>query len=232
MLFQSALPLRGATTRLTSYTILHHLFQSALPLRGATAHRPPHRQPWRQFQSALPLRGATILSIHHLKHHEISIRAPLAGSDQGMPVAIACWMMISIRAPLAGSDRICAIDLRAFWIFQSALPLRGATNAASDLAYTQAIFQSALPLRGATGIAGRYRFAISDFNPRSPCGERPKAGVIMPPSTYFNPRSPCGERPLHFVASLYYQQNIVVSKTVAANSSGKSRKTAAKFATT
>ena len=48
----------------------------------------------------------------------------------------------------------------------------------------------------------------------------------------FNPRSPCGERPLHFVASLYYQQNIVVSKTVAANSSGKSRKTAAKFATT
>ena len=45
---------------------------------------------------------------------------------------------------------------------------------------------------------------------------------------YFNPRSPCGERPLHFVASLYYRQNIVFSKTVAANSAGKSRKTAVK----
>ena len=34
-----------------------------------------------------------------------------------------------------------------------------------------------------------------DFNPRSPCGERPVT-TVKPKNTYadFNPRSPCGER--------------------------------------
>ena len=32
------------------------------------------------------------------------------------------------------------------------------------------------------------------FNPRSPCGERPKTGVTAHRNAYFNPRSPCGER--------------------------------------
>ena len=36
----------------------------------------------------------------------------------------------------------------------------------------------------------------SDFNPRSPCGERPGTSAYMPQDcSDFNPRSPCGERP-------------------------------------
>ena len=35
------------------------------------------------------------------------------------------------------------------------------------------------------------------FNPRSPCGERPKKIVIGDGTRNFNPRSPCGERPGH-----------------------------------
>ena len=32
------------------------------------------------------------------------------------------------------------------------------------------------------------------FNPRSPCGERPRSAMSNAVSTNFNPRSPCGER--------------------------------------
>ena len=34
----------------------------------------------------------------------------------------------------------------------------------------------------------------TDFNPRSPCGERPNRPHTSPHTTDFNPRSPCGER--------------------------------------
>ena len=34
-----------------------------------------------------------------------------------------------------------------------------------------------------------------DFNPRSPCGERPWPKCATPLFCNFNPRSPCGERP-------------------------------------
>ena len=34
----------------------------------------------------------------------------------------------------------------------------------------------------------------TDFNPRSPCGERPNSSAARSSSGNFNPRSPCGER--------------------------------------
>ena len=57
-------------------------------------------------------------------------------------------------------------------------------------------FQSTLPMRGATNNGDfTYQWA-SNFNPRSPCGERlcpTHSGIIF---VDFNPRSPCGERHL------------------------------------
>ena len=35
----------------------------------------------------------------------------------------------------------------------------------------------------------------TDFNPRSPCGERHGSGTTSHRPGDFNPRSPCGERP-------------------------------------
>ena len=35
---------------------------------------------------------------------------------------------------------------------------------------------------------------INDFNPRSPCGERPEFPREPTNYPHFNPRSPCGER--------------------------------------
>ncbi len=124
----------------------------------------------------------------------ISIHAPLAGSDGDVNHVNAPILDISIHAPLAGSD-----------------PIGGKPMSTNEL------FQSTLPLRGATGRF-RYRLQLrGNFNPRSPCGERPNRaapfpvrsvfqstlplrGATQPGETLFvgkpdfNPRSPCRER--------------------------------------
>ena len=102
--FQSALPLRGATCpniaepaiaknfnprspcgeRLKADTLKRQYgeFQSALPLRGATGAYTGNFRDAMEFQSALPLRGATATLECLAVISGISIRAPLAGSDR------------------------------------------------------------------------------------------------------------------------------------------------------
>ena len=77
--FQSTLPLRGATS-ISRMEGSRSVFQSTLPLRGATgrAYVLPF---YNKFQSTLPLRGATIGGFEHFVPAEISIHTPLAGSD-------------------------------------------------------------------------------------------------------------------------------------------------------
>ena len=133
--------------------------------------------------------------------------------------------------------------------FQSTLPVWGATNANTLCFRTATGFQSTLPVWGATvhgqtvdllpdisihaprvGSDDFQHFslcALKNFNPRSPCGERPaitaavgaameafqstlpvwgatqNLGYHASPYQYFNPRSPCGERPNQFVYDEY-----------------------------
>ena len=100
--------------------------------------------------------------------------------------------------------------------FQSTLPLRGATTREITTGWWD-VFQSTLPLRGATfgeippppsfpisihaplaGSDDRHPGAAGggwlNFNPRSPCGERPGGSRHPSWGQNFNPRSPCGER--------------------------------------
>ena len=103
--------------------------------------------------------------------------------------------------------------------FQSTRPVRGATTlqelefvgqvmhisihaphagaTASERAKTccKCLFQSTRPMRGATGAGSPGRFFQSDFNPRAPCGARPRQdlrGHLC--GLHFNPRAPCGAR--------------------------------------
>ena len=57
------------------------------------------------------------------------------------------------------------------------------------------VFQSTLPVWGATYRAHDAKPQRGYFNPRSPCGERPRRASYASFWGYFNPRSPCGERP-------------------------------------
>ena len=102
-----------------------------------------------QFQSTLPLRGATLAVM-----------------------VVIPFSQISIHAPLAGSDSLCVYHLTVALGFQSTLPLRGATfwfcpfrsghsyfnprspcgerPYSSGRSSNMTLFQSTLPLRGAT----------------------------------------------------------------------------------
>ena len=124
MLFQSTLPLRGATETFEAIapviTISIHApltgsdgwpgrsacrrgnFNPRSPYgeRPAQSSRP---SPEAVFQSTLPLRGATRLPEWLGLSKEISIHAPLTGSDRLLGRFVV-FEQISIHAPLTGSD--------------------------------------------------------------------------------------------------------------------------------
>ena len=124
-----------------------------------------------EFQSTLPLRGATNARSREIAAILISIHTPLAGSDVRRGPVEPARQGISIHTPLAGSD----LQIKGL----SAGPLT---------------FQSTLPLRGATWSVPCRPSSWCNFNPHSPCGERPCANRSMVSPTHFNPHSPCGER--------------------------------------
>ena len=101
-LFQSTLPMRGAT-RISEKTSIALIFQSTLPMRGATLSE---RNIYRLsiFQSTLPMRGATGFSLIKPDFHLFQSTLPMRGATG------VCILLISIHRK-----------------FQSTLPMRGAT---------------------------------------------------------------------------------------------------------
>ena len=171
-----------------TYVRIHDVFQSTLPLRGATfsrafngnggfdfnprspcGERPMERSrsvPFRLFQSTLPLRGAT-------RH-----RPSPPGRRQ-----------ISIHAPLAGSDVWILKRTESLWRFQSTLPLRGATKCHDKTRMSRKISIHA-PLAGSDSRWTLSQRADIDFNPRSPCGERPVALAFLVQEALFQSTLP------------------------------------------
>ena len=145
------------------------VFQSALPLRGATQPSGT-RASLSVISIRAPLAGSDLQRRYGSRPGGISIRAPLAGSDTDK---IASWNNSSLfqsALPLRGATNDANGNI-APDKFQSALPLRGATVlTVKPLPFK--LFQSALPLRGATGSRRCSRSRRCNFNPRSPCGER------------------------------------------------------------
>ena len=139
-------------------------------MRGATGTRVGARVA-SPFQSTLPVRGATFFTAIGQRKKGISIHAPRAGSDDVAPVRYGEWI-ISIHAPRAGSDGMVRHIQKAEYISIHA------------------------PRAGSDHVTIRQGYWYTNFNPRSPCGERRKACGNQNGAAYFNPRSPCGERPI------------------------------------
>ena len=103
ILFQSTLPVRGATPRYGFPPVPRQRFQSTLPVRGATETSAPPL-PSKRFQSTLPVRGATdfyILFFQAMVLFQSTL--PVRGATD--PVLLhAAYTDISIHAPREGSD--------------------------------------------------------------------------------------------------------------------------------
>ena len=167
------------------------LFQSTLPLRGAT----PigfRLNPVEIISIHAPLAGSDTENHYHNCHCNISIHAPLAGSDYIALGSALESTNFNPRSP-CGERRVFFRASSIIRKFQSTLPLRGATSPRQSSVRPAAISIHA-PLAG-SDLLFHVRCLIScDFNPRSPCGERRYSPIRSPVYMNFNPRSPCGER--------------------------------------
>ena len=145
-----------------------------------------------RFQSTLPLRGAT-LRIRHIRiHNGISIHAPLAGSDHFRTGQVFSGYYFNPRSPCGERHRLIT-GMETCLEFQSTLPLRGATYE-QEYELTYNIISIHAPLAGSDMKTYVHYTDDMNFNPRSPCGERPVLSVFSVAALDFNPRSPCGER--------------------------------------
>ena len=172
MLFQSTLPLRGATTvfwrqyqrehisihaPLTGsdivYLMITHdpkLFQSTLPLRGATNTITNRNSPIYNFNPRSPY-GERLSSFPPSSLRDgISIHAPLTGSDAIFIAILYCHFNFNPRSPYG--ERLAKIcTLRPAQKFQSTLPLRGATASKGDL-YMATTISIHAPLTGSDEV--------------------------------------------------------------------------------
>ena len=73
--------------------------------------------------------------------------------------------------------------------FQSTLPVWGATKKATEKTFAE-LFQSTLPVWGATRKFKQDRLHCINFNPRSPCGERPEAQTEEEKTTVISIHAP------------------------------------------
>ena len=145
------------------------------------------------FQPTLPVWGATPCEREYdTAQQYFNPRSPCGERpDEDIPVGHKPTDF-NPRSP-CGERLLSIAILHISKRFQPTLPVWGATRY-QRAASQRLLFQPTLPVWGAT-IRHRLLLRLrSDFNPRSPCGER-----LMPTSTkwrvtYFNPRSPCGER--------------------------------------
>ena len=188
--FQPTLPLRGATGLWLWWHVGNRVSTHA-PLAGSDGYgrtscrespcfnprspcgerRRHHRtmSRWCGFQPTLPLRGATAADPRGAPLGVVSTHAPLAGSD-GHAREAQDHEAVSTHAPLAGSDKGQRVRHRLHHV---------STHA---------------PLAGSDSPPASWPPSSSRFNPRSPCGERPRRGRRRRTGSRFNPRSPCGER--------------------------------------
>ena len=102
----------------------------------------------------------------------ISIHAPLAGCDSPNSPADP-KLPISIHAPLAGCDLQDA-DVDAKKIISIHAPLAGCDQGNRKIPHNIRRFQSTHPLRGATSGEAERPPHFFYFNPRTPCGVRPR----------------------------------------------------------
>ena len=154
-------------------------FQSTLPVWGATVGNAVNRRDLGYFNPRSPC-GERPGGRLPVRQHDvgISIHAPRVGSDLHHGGA-GERAMISIHAPRVGSDDHAHAPGKHHPAISIHAPRVGSDAGAMTAVMERAKFQSTLPVWGATEGGGNAGEDGSDFNPRSPCGERLTVGSCM-----------------------------------------------------
>ena len=124
-----------------------------------------------KFQPTLPVRGATERDFIIRQGEKISTHAPRAGSDWASRVIFASPSYFNPRSPCGERLQTSCLRFQCF-SFQPTLPVRGATGTGGVTYYLCNISTHA-PRAGSDSNGYTFDYNTGDFNPRSPCGERP-----------------------------------------------------------
>ena len=193
-LFQPTLPARGATSSVSAASFPNALFQPTLPARGATDLHPRRRHGSRHFnprsphgerldtatgsvcvetfQPTLPARGATISgSWSAAGGSDFNPRSPHGERRPRPGRRTAPCHHFNPRSP-HGERRDRAEGIVARRRISTHAPRTGSDKPASWSCISTSRFQPTLPARGATHASGFCLAIPSNFNPRSPHGER------------------------------------------------------------
>ena len=169
------------------------IFQSTLPVWGATNFPSDISAP-ADISIHAPRVGSDQKNLHTEAENEyFNPRSP-CGERRDDGKAYMMEQLISIHAPRVGSDVQVVCMANANTIFQSTLPVWGATTKWGKCD-SILVFQSTLPVWGATAAFASLRTypVISIHAPRVGSDPQGPAEALHGPD--FNPRSPCGERP-------------------------------------
>ena len=141
------------------------VFQSTLPVGGATTSGASAAN-LSSFQSTLPVGGATCGLIPFILHHGISIHAPRGGSDVSLRISARTANDFNPRSPWGErhqspylASTLNDFNPRSPW---------GERRVGSDGGTVMTLFQSTLPVGGATYNGSRYepKTPISIHAPR------------------------------------------------------------------
>ena len=131
--FQSTLPVGGATPTEAERANRPFVFQSTLPVGGATRRQDAVEGSVQVFQSTLPVGGATarILACLFLDWY-FNPRSPW-GERRRPPPGLLAGKDFNPRSPWG--ERLCSLSSpNTHWLFQSTLPVGGATSQATQSA--------------------------------------------------------------------------------------------------
>ena len=169
-LFQSTLPVGGATVITVPTQPIADVFQSTLPVGGATAssrkvlairsHFNP-RSPWGERQRCAAMSATSSIFQSTL---------PVGGATQGVILPSLCNLFQS-TLPVGGATLLFLHPLRHRCRFQSTLPVGGATFLGLRSAPVRQISIHA-PRGGSDDVGASGDLLHWNFNPRSPWGER------------------------------------------------------------
>ena len=147
--FQSTRPMRGATGESSQKGGAEESFNPRAPC-GARLRLRGFSSILVGFQSTRPMRGATSTTLPKSTIRTVSIHAPHAGRDT-IANGVHLLMDVSIHAPHAGRDR----PVLEFFVILDLVSIH-APHAGRDKARSAACFFG------------------TRFNPRAPCGARPR----------------------------------------------------------
>ena len=171
------------------------LFQSTLPVRGATSKRYPFSVETKISIHA-PRTGSDGGGGHCVPWPFISIHAPRTGSDSPSPLGITSSKAFQSTLPVRGATSAPPSTPQKPPHFNPRSPYGERLPRQID-GFAASIFQSTLPVRGATQSYWTVHgpIGISIHAPRT--GSDPGRYRWFPFRQHFNPRSPYGERPDH-----------------------------------